>query len=113
MGFIDEVRRIVALTPTERQTVLFSATWPQEVNKLARKLTSNVVHVTVGQDGGDDGAPTLTLNDKIKQTVHVISDGKKKNNMLTKILDSTFGSKNAQAELLTLKENAPLGPTTI
>lgn len=93
MGFIDEVRRIVALTPTERQTVLFSATWPQEVNKLAKKLTKNVVHVTVGQDDGEDGAPNLTLNDKIKQTVHVISDGKKKNNMLTKILDENWGKK--------------------
>ncbi|MDO4434768.1 MAG: DEAD/DEAH box helicase [Alysiella sp.] len=39
MGFIDDIETIVAATPKERQTLLFSATWDGEVGKLARKLT--------------------------------------------------------------------------
>jgi len=92
MGFIDEVRKIVGLTPDERQTVLFSATWPQEVNKLAKKLTKNAVHIYVGQDTGD-GAPLLTLNDKITQTVHCLPDGRRKFSLLTGALDKSWGQK--------------------
>ena len=39
MGFIDDIETIVAATPEDRQTLLFSATWDGAVGKLARKLT--------------------------------------------------------------------------
>jgi ATP-dependent RNA helicase RhlE len=38
MGFIGDVRKIVAMLPEERQTLLFSATMPSEVAKLAREI---------------------------------------------------------------------------
>ena len=41
MGFIDDIKTIVAATPDSRQTLLFSATWDGEVGKLARNLTKN------------------------------------------------------------------------
>ena len=41
MGFIDDIETIVAATPEDRQTLLFSATWDGAVGKLARKLTKN------------------------------------------------------------------------
>ena len=37
MGFIPDVRRIISALPQERQTLLFSATMPEEINKLAKK----------------------------------------------------------------------------
>ena len=42
MGFIDDIETIVEATPTDRQTLLFSATWDGAVGKLARKLTKTL-----------------------------------------------------------------------
>ncbi|MCC7013259.1 MAG: DEAD/DEAH box helicase [Planctomycetes bacterium] len=45
IGFIDDVRKILSYTPEERQTMLFSATFPDEVLRLAREATRNPVEV--------------------------------------------------------------------
>ncbi|MBL8804536.1 MAG: DEAD/DEAH box helicase [Planctomycetes bacterium] len=45
IGFIDDVRKILSYTPEERQTLLFSATYPSEVLKLARESTRNPVEI--------------------------------------------------------------------
>ena len=43
MGFIGDMRKLAAFCPEEkRQTVLFSATWPMEVSRLARSLIKKV-----------------------------------------------------------------------
>ena len=47
MGFIRDVRRIVAQTPRTRQSLLFSATMPEEVSSLAREILENPVSVDV------------------------------------------------------------------
>ena len=47
MGFIRDVRRIVAKTPRTRQSLLFSATMPEEVASLAREILKNPVSVDV------------------------------------------------------------------
>ena len=47
MGFIRDVRRIVAQTPETRQSLLFSATMPEEVASLAREILKNPVSVDV------------------------------------------------------------------
>ena len=45
IGFIDDVKKILSFTPDERQTLLFSATFPPELLKLARESTRNPVEV--------------------------------------------------------------------
>jgi ATP-dependent RNA helicase DeaD len=45
IGFIDDVKMILSFTPDERQTLLFSATFPPELLKLARAYTKNPVEV--------------------------------------------------------------------
>ena len=45
MGFIPAIRRIVAMTPLERQTALFSATMPQAIRKLSGELLRNPVSI--------------------------------------------------------------------
>ena len=45
IGFIDDVKLILSYTPDERQTLLFSATFPPELLKLAREYTKNPVEV--------------------------------------------------------------------
>lgn len=48
MGFIPDVRRIVALLPKQRQTALFSATMPKPVEELSREILSSPVRVAAG-----------------------------------------------------------------
>jgi len=47
LGFADELQRIVALLPTVRQTLLFSATFPDDVNALADALLREPVRISV------------------------------------------------------------------
>ncbi len=47
MGFIHDVQRIVAKLPTQRQTLLFSATMPEEIQDLADNLLRDPVYVAV------------------------------------------------------------------
>jgi ATP-dependent RNA helicase DeaD len=49
MGFKDELDKILAVTPKEKQTLLFSATFPQEVESIARKYLNNPVEITSGE----------------------------------------------------------------
>jgi ATP-dependent RNA helicase RhlE len=48
MGFLPDIRRILAALPAKRQTLLFSATMPAEVRKLATDMLHNPVTVEVG-----------------------------------------------------------------
>lgn len=47
MGFIHDIRKVLALLPKGRQNLMFSATFSNEVNKLARSLMNNPVEVSV------------------------------------------------------------------
>src|SRR5262249_17936879 len=47
MGFIHDLKRIVARVPRERQTLLFSATMPQEIRRLADQWLRNPVELSV------------------------------------------------------------------
>ncbi|MEA3228693.1 MAG: ATP-dependent RNA helicase DbpA [Campylobacterota bacterium] len=45
MGFIEEIEKIVTYTPKERQTVLFSATYPEEIIQLSKKLQKDAFFI--------------------------------------------------------------------
>ncbi|MDQ5848120.1 MAG: DEAD/DEAH box helicase [Pseudomonadota bacterium] len=49
MGFIPDIRRILALLPAQRQNLLFSATFPEEIRKLASSFMKNPVTVEVAR----------------------------------------------------------------
>lgn len=70
MGFIHDVRRIIALLPTRRQTLLFSATMPTEIESLARSLLSNPVRVDIEPE-----KPTVEL---IAQSLYYVEKGCKR-----------------------------------
>jgi superfamily II DNA/RNA helicase len=59
MGFIPDVEKIVGVLPPMRQTLMFSATMPKEIKKLADKFLSNPKEVSVD--------PPSTTADTIKQ----------------------------------------------
>ncbi|MEO5565632.1 MAG: ATP-dependent RNA helicase DbpA [Luteimonas sp.] len=50
MGFEDQIREIVKATPKQRQTLLFSATYPDSIRELARKSMRDPLEVSVGAD---------------------------------------------------------------
>ena len=49
MGFIRDVRRIVSALPARRQTLMFSATMPDEIRRLAREILRDPVNIEVAQ----------------------------------------------------------------
>lgn len=55
MGFLPDVERIVAMIPTARQTMLFSATMPGQIVNLARRYMSQPTHIRAS-DPGDQNA---------------------------------------------------------
>lgn len=48
MGFEPQIRKIVKEVPTKRQTLMYTATWPKEVRKIAADLLVNPVQVNIG-----------------------------------------------------------------
>jgi ATP-dependent RNA helicase RhlE len=49
MGFIPDIRRIIALIPKERQSLLFSATFPEDIKRLAGELLRDPVSIQVAR----------------------------------------------------------------
>jgi len=49
MGFKDELDKILAVTPNEKQTLLFSATFPREVESIAKNYLKNPVEISAGE----------------------------------------------------------------
>ena len=70
MGFIHDVRRIVAAVPRERQTLLFSATIPGEIAKLISSVLRNPVRVDI--------APEVTTAERVDQCVHFVAKADKR-----------------------------------
>ncbi len=79
MGFVHDVKRIVKLLPQQRQTLFFSATFPDEIKTLANSILNNPVKVAV--------APVSATADTIKQKVYFV-DKENKLELLTHILQN-------------------------
>ena len=70
MGFIHDVRKVIARLPEKRQTLLFSATMPQEIAELSRTILIDPVRVEV--------APQSSTVDAIEQRLYKVDKGNKK-----------------------------------
>jgi len=77
MGFIKDVHKIIAMIPTKRQTMLFSATMPNAILNLANEILNQPKRVQVASE-------SATI-DKIEQAVYFV-DVKKKTDFLIKLL---------------------------
>ena len=82
MGFIRDVRKIVAKLPKERQTLFFSATMPAEVSRLAGELLHNHVRVEV--------TPPATTVERIAQKVLFVQHGDKLSLLRDLLKDGTI-----------------------
>ena len=77
LGFIVPIRRIVAMLPKARQTLLFSATMPKEIAGLAGDLLRDPAQVSV--------APVATTAERVNQRV-VLVDGADKRDILVELM---------------------------
>ncbi len=77
MGFIHDIRRIVAMLPEERQTLLFSATMPKDIASLAEGLLRDPVRV--------EATPPASTVDRVDQKVLFV-DKSNKRHLLHSIL---------------------------
>ena len=78
MGFIHDVKRVVAKLPHKRQTLFFSATMPSEIQKLANTILTNPEKVEV--------TPESTTAETVVQSVYFV-DKKDKKSLLNYILE--------------------------
>merc|ERR1719189_1372892 len=78
-GFERDVRKIIAATHSERQTCLFSATWPDTVRELAHEFLQNPIKITIGSDD-------LTAGSTIEQIVEVFDDDRQRQWKLLELL---------------------------
>jgi ATP-dependent RNA helicase RhlE len=69
MGFLGDIRKILALLPQKRQNLLFSATFSDEIRKLTVDLLENPVQIEV--------SPPNTAAQSVKQWVYEVDRGKK------------------------------------
>ena len=77
MGFIHDIRRVLARLPAKRQNLLFSATFSDEIKALAEKLLDNPSQVEVARRN--------TASEQITQHVHFV-DKKRKRELLSLLI---------------------------
>jgi superfamily II DNA/RNA helicase len=87
MGFMPDVKKIVKLTPSDRQTLFFSATLKGEVHKLARLMLHDPVDISI------EGTETSTSH--IKQSFLYASHLSQKNDLLDQFLSDAENLENA------------------
>jgi ATP-dependent RNA helicase RhlE len=69
MGFIHDIKKVLKLVPAERQNLLFSATFSDEIKELADKLLNNPALIEVARRN--------TTNELVSQRVHLVDRDKK------------------------------------
>ena len=80
MGFIHDIKKIIAKLPARQQTLLFSATMPGEIRSLANSLMKNPVQITI--------APESPAVDRIEQFVYHVEQ-RNKPTLLAHLINNT------------------------
>lgn len=75
MGFEPQIKKILEQIRPDRQTLMFSATWPKEVQKLAHEYLKDFIQVTIG-------SLELSANVNVTQIVEVCSDFEKRGKLV-------------------------------
>ncbi|PMD27498.1 ATP-dependent RNA helicase dbp3 [Hyaloscypha hepaticicola] len=89
-GFEEEIRKIINTTPAigKRQTLMFTATWPESVRSLAATFMSDPVKISIGDNPSGD----LRANSRIVQRVEVIDPRNKEYRLLQLLKQYQSGS---------------------
>lgn len=84
MGFINDVKKVIAKLPAKKQTMLFSATMPQDIKALSTTILINPLHVAV--------TPVSSTVDIIDQSVYFVDKSNKKSLLIHLLKGSTIAS---------------------
>lgn len=84
MGFIHDVKRIIAKTPLKKQTLLFSATMPPDIAKLASTILKNPAKIEI--------TPVSSTVDTIEQYLYFVDKCNKKDLLLHILKDKNIDS---------------------
>ncbi|KAK9119738.1 hypothetical protein Scep_017831 [Stephania cephalantha] len=87
MGFEPQIRKIVKEIPPRRQTVMYTATWPKEVRRIAADLLNNPVQVNIGN------TDELVANKSITQHVEMVMPMDKQKRLYQILRSQQPGSK--------------------
>ncbi|EGP86632.1 RNA-dependent ATPase [Zymoseptoria tritici IPO323] len=96
-GFEQDIRKIILSTApsADRQTLMFTATWPPSVRELASEFLRDPVRITIG----DNASGELRANMRIVQEVEVMDEFDKQNRML-EVLKQYQSGKNKSDRIL-------------
>lgn len=97
-GFEEDIKKIIQATPNpkdgaKRQTLMFSATWPEIVRKLASTFMNEPVKVTIG-------SLELSANVRVTQKVEVLQEQRDKEYRLQQIIKQYQSGKNKNDRIL-------------
>ncbi|CAG8508390.1 6617_t:CDS:2 [Ambispora gerdemannii] len=86
IGFEKDIRTIISKTNSKRQTLMFSATWPDSVRKLAEDFLKDPVKVNIGSS-------ELAANNNVTQIIEVLSSSDEKEKRLVQLLKEYHGNR--------------------
>lgn len=84
MGFIHDIRKIISIIPNKKQTLLFSATMPHDIEKLANTILKNPAKVAITPN-----SPTV---DVIEQFLYYVDKANKKDLLIHVLADKSIES---------------------
>ena len=93
MGFEPQIRKIIGQIRPDRQTCMWSATWPKEVRQLASDYQKDFIQVNIG-------SMDLSANHRIQQIVEVVTEYEKRDRM-TKHLETIMSDKENKILIFT------------
>ena len=82
MGFINDIKKVIKLLPSKRQNLLFSATFSDDIRKLAKGLVNNPAEISV--------APANSTAENVKQWICPVDKKKKSSLLLELIVDNQW-----------------------
>lgn len=84
MGFIKDIKKVISIIPDKKQTLLFSATMPHDIEKLANSILKNPAKVAI--------TPISSTVDTIEQFLYYVDKRNKKNLLIHILNDKTIES---------------------
>ncbi|EGE03831.1 ATP-dependent RNA helicase DBP2 [Trichophyton equinum CBS 127.97] len=93
MGFEPQIRKIISQIRPDRQTCMWSATWPKDVRQLANDFLQDYIQVYIGSQA-------LSANHRITQIVEVVSEFEKRDRMI-KHLERIMEDKKSKVLIFT------------
>jgi superfamily II DNA/RNA helicase len=86
MGFIDDIKTIISYLPKKHQTLMFSATMPQSIRQLAKKILHNPVEISLAVskpvESVDQKAYLIFEEQKVKVLKHILAERKNYDSIL-------------------------------